>query len=136
MPITFGTPKSGTSPQIFQIQLDTGSCELNVGSSLCKNCNENSSGASAGLSFYSATHSSTANPQNVEKGTNAKLCYGTGSDCLNGYVIQDTVTIGGVSLADTYIEAITQATTTPLVPAGIIGMCFNYSTYKKKLWHN
>jgi len=128
MPITFGT---STTPQTFNIQLDTGSCQLNVGSTLCTNCNQNSSGVAQGLSFYDATKSSTSSPQNITQGTAANLCYGTGSDCLNGYVIQETVTIGGVSAAKTYVQAITQATSAPLVPAGIVGMCYGYAYYQK-----
>lgn len=92
-PIAIGTP-----PQIFHVCFDTGSANLWVPSSKCSTHNL----ACHSHSTYEATKSSSY----VADGRNFSIEYGSGK--MSGYVSNDTLTFGGVTI-DTpvaFVEAI------------------------------
>jgi len=81
----FGEVEIGSPPQKFKVIYDTGSSNLWVPSKACDNCK------STGSVYNSAASSTYA-----KNGESFSLAYGTGS--CNGFLSQDTVSVGGVPI--------------------------------------
>lgn len=109
-PITLGTPG-----QSFMVVFDTGSSNLWVPSSKCKitdlACDIHHK--------YYETKSSTYKAV----GTPINITYGSGS--MTGFLSQDILGIGGLSVTQVFAEAMVEAVIfTPMKPDGILGLAF------------
>lgn len=93
----YGPIQIGTPPQVFHVCFDTGSANLWVPSAKCTTHNL----ACHSHSTYDATKSSTY----IRDGRDFSIEYGSGE--MSGYVSNDTLTLGGVTLDSvSFVEAI------------------------------
>jgi hypothetical protein len=111
----YGPISVGTPPQTFQVIFDTGSSNLWVPSSQCKNCGSHP--------LYKSTSSSTY----VKNGTDFKIEYGSGP--VAGFLSQDTITLGSVKDQKQLFAEITDVSGLGLAYKlgkfdGILGMAF------------
>uniref|UniRef100_A0A8C9P1B0 renin n=1 Tax=Spermophilus dauricus TaxID=99837 RepID=A0A8C9P1B0_SPEDA len=112
----YGEIGIGTPPQTFKVIFDTGSANLWVPSTkcspLCTACEIHS--------LYDASESSSY----LENGTEFTIHYGSGK--VKGFLSQDVVTVGGITVTQTFGEV----TELPLIPFmlakfdGVLGMGF------------
>jgi len=82
----YGAVQIGTPPTTFQVLFDTGSSNLWVPSSTCKNC-----------AFWKRKYNPSASSTYVANGTEFEIEYGTGS--MKGFVVHDVLTIGSLQCA-------------------------------------
>ncbi|KAK1329412.1 hypothetical protein QTO34_011598 [Cnephaeus nilssonii] len=112
----YGEIDIGTPPQTFKVIFDTGSANLWVPSTKCSPLYT----ACEIHSLYDSLESSTY----MENGTEFTIHYGSGK--VNGFLSQDTVTVGGITVTQTFGEV----TELPLIPFmlakfdGVLGMGF------------
>jgi len=93
----FGEVDIGTPPQKFTVIYDTGSSNLWVPSKACTNCKKTGS-----------LYDSSASSSYTKNGQSFALQYGTGS--CNGFLSQDTVTVGGEAITNfSFGEVTTEA---------------------------
>jgi len=79
----YGAVQLGTPPVNFQVLFDTGSSNLWVPSSTCKNC-----------AFWKTKYNPSASSTFLANGTKFEIKYGTGS--MKGFVVHDVLTIGSL----------------------------------------
>lgn len=91
----FGEVSLGTPGQTFSVIFDTGSSNLWVAGSECSNCRPHPE--------YESSDSSTY----VENGTLFEIMYGSGA--CTGYLSQDTLEWGGITLEDQTFAEVTDA---------------------------
>ncbi|EPQ15366.1 Renin [Myotis brandtii] len=112
----YGEIGIGTPPQTFKVIFDTGSANLWVPSTKCSPLYT----ACEIHSLYDSLESSTY----TENGTEFTIQYGSGK--VNGFLSQDAVTVGGITVTQTFGEV----TELPLLPFmlakfdGVLGMGF------------
>ncbi|XP_036200858.1 renin [Myotis myotis] len=112
----YGEIGIGTPPQTFKVIFDTGSANLWVPSTKCSPLYT----ACEIHSLYDSLESSTY----MENGTEFTIQYGSGK--VNGFLSQDAVTVGGITVTQTFGEV----TELPLMPFmlakfdGVLGMGF------------
>ncbi|XP_037352993.1 renin isoform X3 [Talpa occidentalis] len=112
----YGEISIGTPPQTFKVIFDTGSANLWVPSSKCSPLYM----ACEIHSPYDSSESSTY----MENGTDFTIRYGSGQ--VKGFLSQDVVTVGGITVTQTFGEV----TELPLIPFmlakfdGVLGMGF------------
>ncbi|XP_074208112.1 renin isoform X2 [Camelus bactrianus] len=112
----YGEVGIGTPPQTFKVIFDTGSANLWVPSTKCSPLYT----ACEIHSLYDSSESSSY----VENGTEFTIHYGSGK--VKGFLSQDVVTVGGITVTQTFGEV----TELPLVPFmlakfdGVLGMGF------------
>ncbi|XP_070252798.1 renin [Myotis yumanensis] len=112
----YGEIGIGTPPQTFKVIFDTGSANLWVPSTKCSPLYT----ACEIHSLYDSLESSTY----MENGTEFTIQYGSGK--VNGFLSQDAVTVGGITVTQTFGEV----TELPLIPFmlakfdGVLGMGF------------
>ncbi|XP_045039345.1 renin [Desmodus rotundus] len=112
----YGEIGIGTPPQTFKVIFDTGSANLWVPSTKCSPLYT----ACEIHSLYDSSESSSY----VENGTEFTIHYGSGK--VKGFLSQDTVTVGGITVTQTFGEV----TELPLMPFmlakfdGVLGMGF------------
>lgn len=108
----FGEVAIGSPSQKFQVIYDTGSSNLWVPSKSCTNCKH-------GSAAYDSTKSTTF----TKDGQSFALQYGTGS--CTGFISQDTVELGGLTIKDFKFGEVTQEAADVFGNApfdGILGM--------------
>ncbi|GAB1285431.1 Renin-1 [Apodemus speciosus] len=112
----YGEIGIGTPPQTFKVIFDTGSANLWVPSTKCGPLY-----TACGIhSLYDSSESSSY----MENGTEFTIHYGSGT--VKGFLSQDTVTVGGIIVTQTFGEV----TELPLIPFmlakfdGVLGMGF------------
>jgi len=86
----YGPISAGTPPQDFQVIYDSGSSNLWLPSSECKNCGSHP--------LYDHTKSSTYKAN----GTKFEILYGSGP--VSGFLSQDVITVGGQSVTSEFAE--------------------------------
>ncbi|XP_030728936.1 renin [Globicephala melas] len=112
----YGEIGIGTPPQTFKVIFDTGSANLWVPSTKCSPLYT----ACEIHSLYDSSESSSY----VENGTEFTIHYGSGK--VKGFLSQDLVTVGGITVTQTFGEV----TELPLIPFmlakfdGVLGMGF------------
>ncbi|XP_068394565.1 renin isoform X1 [Eschrichtius robustus] len=112
----YGEIGIGTPPQTFKVIFDTGSANLWVPSTKCSPLYM----ACEIHSLYDSSESSSY----VENGTEFTIHYGSGK--VKGFLSQDLVTVGGITVTQTFGEV----TELPLIPFmlakfdGVLGMGF------------
>ncbi|XP_046320939.1 renin isoform X2 [Marmota monax] len=112
----YGEIGIGTPPQTFKVIFDTGSANLWVPSTKCSPLYT----ACEIHSLYDASESSSY----LENGTEFTIHYGSGK--VKGFLSQDVVTVGGITVTQTFGEV----TELPLIPFmlakfdGVLGMGF------------
>ncbi|XP_008575577.1 PREDICTED: renin [Galeopterus variegatus] len=112
----YGEIGIGTPPQTFKVIFDTGSANLWVPSTKCSPLYT----ACEIHSLYDSSESSTY----MENGTEFTIYYGSGK--VKGFLSQDMVTVGGITVTQTFGEV----TELPLIPFmlakfdGVLGMGF------------
>ncbi|XP_011371328.1 renin [Pteropus vampyrus] len=112
----YGEIGIGTPPQTFKVVFDTGSANLWVPSTKCSPLYT----ACEIHSLYNSLESSSY----MENGTEFTIHYGSGK--VKGFLSQDTVTVGGITVTQTFGEV----TELPLIPFmlakfdGVLGMGF------------
>ncbi|XP_035871338.1 renin isoform X1 [Phyllostomus discolor] len=112
----YGEIGIGTPPQTFKVIFDTGSANLWVPSTKCSPLYT----ACEIHSLYDSSESSSY----MENGTEFTIHYGSGK--VRGFLSQDTVTVGGIEVTQTFGEV----TELPLMPFmlakfdGVLGMGF------------
>ncbi|XP_062971508.1 renin [Cynocephalus volans] len=112
----YGEIGIGTPPQTFKVIFDTGSANLWVPSTKCSPLYT----ACEIHSLYDSSESSTY----MENGTEFTIYYGSGK--VKGFLSQDVVTVGGITVTQTFGEV----TELPLIPFmlakfdGVLGMGF------------
>ncbi|XP_057584868.1 renin isoform X2 [Hippopotamus amphibius kiboko] len=112
----YGEISIGTPPQTFKVIFDTGSANLWVPSTKCSPLYT----ACEIHSLYDSSESSSY----VENGTEFTIYYGSGK--VKGFLSQDLVTVGGITVTQTFGEV----TELPLIPFmlakfdGVLGMGF------------
>ncbi|XP_015995416.2 renin isoform X2 [Rousettus aegyptiacus] len=112
----YGEIGIGTPPQTFKVIFDTGSANLWVPSTKCSPLYT----ACEIHSLYDSSESSSY----VENGTEFTIRYGSGK--VKGFLSQDMVTVGGITVTQTFGEV----TELPLIPFmlakfdGVLGMGF------------
>nr|XP_058130993.1 renin isoform X2 [Dasypus novemcinctus] len=112
----YGEIGIGTPPQTFKVIFDTGSANLWVPSSKC----DPLYAACETHSRYDCSESSSY----MENGTEFTIHYGTGR--VRGFLSQDVVTVGGITVTQTFGE-VTELPTMPFMLAkfdGVLGMGF------------
>ncbi|XP_023496096.1 renin [Equus przewalskii] len=112
----YGEIGIGTPPQTFKVIFDTGSANLWVPSTKC-------SPLYAACEIHSLYDSSESSSY-MENGTEFTIRYGSGK--VKGFLSQDMVTVGGITVTQTFAEV----TELPLIPFmlakfdGVLGMGF------------
>ncbi|EHB10530.1 Renin [Heterocephalus glaber] len=112
----YGEIGIGTPPQAFKVIFDTGSANLWVPSTKCSPLYT----ACEIHSLYDSAESSSY----IENGTEFSIRYGSGK--VKGFLSQDVVTVGGITVTQTFGEV----TELPLIPFmlakfdGVLGMGF------------
>ncbi|XP_004625450.1 renin [Octodon degus] len=112
----YGEIGIGTPPQTFKVIFDTGSANLWVPSTKC-------SPLYTACEFHSLYDSSESSSY-MEDGTEFAIRYGSGK--VKGFLSQDTVTVGGITVTQTFGE-VTELPLLPFVLAkfdGVLGMGF------------
>nr|KAF6316491.1 renin [Pipistrellus kuhlii] len=112
----YGEIGIGTPPQTFKVIFDTGSANLWVPSTKCSPLYT----ACQIHSVYNSLESSTY----LENGTEFTIRYGSGK--VNGFLSQDMVTVGGITVMQTFGE-VTELPAIPFMLAkfdGVLGMGF------------
>jgi cathepsin D len=108
----FASMSIGTPPQRFNIILDTGSADLWLASTQCTTC-------SSGTPLYDPTRSSSFT------GTSNTVAIHYGSGAVQGTIAQDTVSMGGFTIEQTFVSV--EQTTDHILDgsaAGIMGLAF------------
>lgn len=107
-----GIVSIGTPPQDFNLILDTGSSDLWVATSSCTSCASTEFIASKSSSYQSS-------------GASLEITYGSGS--VKGTTSQDTVSLGGFTITQQELLAVSSLTSGLLdsVLSGIMGLGFN-----------
>ncbi|XP_017034057.1 lysosomal aspartic protease [Drosophila kikkawai] len=111
----YGNISIGTPPQYFMVQFDTGSSNLWIPSVNC---------TSAGC-YDHQTYNQTASSTYQANGTYFSITYGTGS--VSGYLAVDSVSVGGLTVANQKFGQVYTEVGTNFVDAlfdGILGMGF------------
>uniref|UniRef100_A0A2K6GUH1 Renin n=1 Tax=Propithecus coquereli TaxID=379532 RepID=A0A2K6GUH1_PROCO len=112
----YGEIGIGTPPQTFKVVFDTGSANLWVPSTKCGSLYT----ACEIHSLYNSLESSSY----MENGTEFTIHYGTGK--VKGFLSQDIVTVGGLTVTQTFGE-VTELPLTPFIMAkfdGVLGLGF------------
>jgi saccharopepsin len=113
----FGPVSVGTPGQVFQVVYDTGSSNLWVPSSTC------------GISCYlKPRYQSTASSTYVANGTIFQILYGSGP--VSGFISQDTVVVGNITVTNQGFAQVTNASGLGLAFAigqfdGILGLAWD-----------